>query len=107
MKGIDISRDEYAGLIKGIIDKHGKEFILSKSFINYLKDYRISNQYSSFIPILEIMQQSSLFADITQENYSYEKLDIIKNTIKQSTAYSELEIATVLALIGYGVQLKA
>ena len=107
VKGIDISRNEYADLIKGIIDKHGKEFILSKSFINYFKDYRISNQYSSFIPILEIMQQSSLFADITQEDYSYEKLDTLKNTIKQSTAYSELEIATVLALIGYGVQLKA
>lgn len=107
VKGIDISRDEYADLIKGIIDKHGKEFILSKSFINYLKDYRISDQYSYFIPIFKIIQQSSLFKDITQENYSYEKLDTLKNTIKQSTAYSELEIATVLALIGYGVQLKA
>ena len=107
VKDIDISEDEYASLIKKFIVKYGKDFILSKSFVNRLKDYRVSIRHPYFIPIIEILYQSDNFKNIILDDCRYDQLDMIKNTVKESTAYSELEIATVLALLGYGLQIKA
>ena len=44
---------------------------------------------------------------IIQEDCRYEDLDKIKNSMKQSMSYTEMELATVLAFLGHGLQVKA
>lgn len=107
VKDIDLNNNEYASLIRGLIAEYGKEFVLSKSFPNYLRDYRLPNQYPYFLPILEKLYQSTTLERIIQEDCRYEDLDNIKNSMRQSMSYTEMEVATVLAFLGNGLQVKA
>ena len=107
VKDIDLRNNEYASLIRDLIAEHGKYFVLSKSFPDYLRDYRLPNQYPYFLPILEKLNKSMSLERIIQEDCRYEDLDKIKNSMKQSMSYTEMELATVLAFLGHGLQVKA
>ena len=99
MRDIDLSKNEYLSLIKELIMDHGKEFILSKSFINYLKDYRVPKEYPYFLPIFDLLNRTNSLERIIQNDFNCEELDIIKDDISKLSNYSETEISTVLALL--------
>ena len=104
IEDIDLSNNEYASCIKDIIAQHGKEFLLNKSFVNYLKDYRIPKEYPYFLPIFDLLYKTKSLERIIQDDCKYDELDLIKNNIIQSSCYSETEVAAVLAFISKAIQ---
>ena len=99
VRDIDLSKNEYLSLIKELIMDHGKEFILSKFFINYIKDYRVPKEYPYFLPIFDLLNRTNSLERIIQNDFNCEELDVIKDDISKLSNYSETEISTVLALL--------
>lgn len=106
IKDIVLENNEYASLIKKIIAEHGNDIILSKTFINLLKDYGIPKEHPYFIPILEHLSKSSDLQQISQIDCKYHHLDNIRNNIKHSTRFSEKEISMVLAILAHSLHMQ-
>ena len=106
IKDINLASNEYASQIREIINEHGKDILNYRVFINLLKDYKFPKEYPHIIPIYELLQQNKYMENLVKEGCEYSYLDDIKITLTQTSTYSEDEVVTALAFIGYGLQLN-
>ncbi len=106
IKDINLASNEYASQIREIINEHGKDILNYQVFINILKDYKFPKEYPHIIPIYELLQQNKYMENLVKEGCEYSYLDDIKITLTQTSTYSEDEVVTALAFLGYGLQLN-
>lgn len=106
IKDINLASNEYASQIREIINEHGKDILNYQVFINILKDYKFPKEYPHIIPIYELLQQNKYMENLVKEGCEYSCLDDIKITLTQTSTYSEDEVVTALAFLGYGLQLN-
>lgn len=106
IKDINLASNQYASQIREIINEHGKDILNYRVFINLLKDYKFPKEYPHIIPIYELLQQNKYMENLVKEGCEYSYLDDIKITLTQTSTYSEDEVVTALAFLGYGLQLN-
>lgn len=104
---VNLSSNEYASQIRSIVDEHGKDILTYRVFINLLKDYKFTKKYPNIISIYELMQQQNYMRQLIEPDMGYSFLEDVKRNISQTVNHDEDEMNTVLAFLGYGLQLNS
>lgn len=104
---IPVSTNEYASAIRDLIRLHGKSILLDKKFINSLKDYGFSKEYPYIFHVIDSLKSNKHLDSLIQDDCCYSMLETIKKSLLQTSNHSQDEIDTVLAFLGYGLQLTA
>lgn len=104
---VNLSSNEYASQIRAIVAEHGKDILTSRVFINLLKDYKFTRVYPNIISIYEHMQQHDYMSRLIEPDTGYSFLEDVKHNISPTINHDEDEMNTVLAFLGYGLQLNS
>ena len=96
---IDLKGNEYASEICNIIQTKGKYFILSNSFINHLKDYKISKTYPSFIQIFQEMKNQHFIEELLGEEFDFSLINEFNLKAIHHLKYPAKDISMVTAIL--------
>lgn len=99
IEDIFLEGNEYASEIRNLIKTKGKYFILSTTFINYLKDYRISNNYPNFIQIFQEMKNNHLIEELLNDDFDFSLINDFNRKALLSLNYPEKDVSMVTAIL--------
>lgn len=103
----DVSKDEYASLIRQLLAENGKEFIKSKRFIALLSDYRVFKNKPHLRAIFNALTNHSLWDRILDAECSYNSLNQLKDHAVNANICANPEATEAFAYIAYGLEIKS
>lgn len=98
-----LSHDEYAELIRSIIEERGKDIVKERLFISILADYMVFREKPYLRSILVEMLNENYWEELVSNNSSIDNLNKIKERINISKKYPESELTEAMSYIGYGL----